>query len=87
MFMDIRQLLLTSLCCLIAGILAIMRERKRIGLNKFTEALTVIVPKGTVVRLKGYAILKGYKNESELIAHLVEKEMEKDRKNINMKDE
>lgn len=86
MYMDIKQVLFVSLGCIICAIILIIKERKRIGLNKFTEALTVIVPKGTVVRLKGYAILKGYKNESELIAHLIEKEMEKDRKNINMKD-
>lgn len=77
-------LVLVILCLIYIPFFSILKLR---GLNRYTELLTIVVPKGTVVKIKGYAILKGYKNESEMIAHLIEKEMEKDRKNINMKDE
>lgn len=79
-----RLFLVLVILCLIYLPLCLILKTK--GLNRYTELLTVIVPKGTVMKLKGYAVLKGYKNESDLIAHLIAKEMEEDRKNINMKE-
>lgn len=82
-FIPILFLIIVLILLMYAPILIFLKAK---GVNRFTELLTVVVPKGTVVRLKGYAVLKGYKNESDLIAHLIAKEMEEDRKNINMKE-
>lgn len=68
------------LACLIT---LLIQENKRIGADKWHEVLKIAVPKGTCEKLKAYALLKGYKSESEFIANLIDKEIQKDREKLN----
>ena len=57
----------------------VKRSRKKIGIDKYHELLNIVVPKGTVEKLRAYALIKGYKNEQQLIAKLIADEIEKDK--------
>lgn len=43
------------------------------------EILEIFIPKGTILKLRGYAVIKGYKNENEFIAALIDNELKKDK--------
>ena len=55
------------------------KSREKIGIDKYHELLNIVVPKGTVEKLRAYALIKGYKNEQQLIAKLIADEIEKDK--------
>ena len=57
----------------------VKKSRKKIGIDKYHELLNIVVPKGTVEKLRAYALIKGYKNEEQLIAKLIADEIEKDK--------
>ena len=57
----------------------IKKSREKIGIDKYHELLNIVVPKGTVEKLRAYALIKGYKNEQQLIAKLIADEIEKDK--------
>lgn len=57
----------------------VKKSRKKIGIDKYHELLNIVVPKGTVEKLRAYALVKGYKNEQQLIAKLIADEIEKDK--------
>ena len=57
----------------------VKKSRKNIGIDKYHELLNIVVPKGTVEKLRAYALIKGYKNEQQLIAKLIADEIEKDK--------
>lgn len=57
----------------------VKKSRKKIGIDKYHELLNIVVPKGTVEKLRAYALIKGYKNEQQLIAKLIADEIEKDK--------
>lgn len=57
----------------------VKKSRKKIGIDKYHELLNIVVPKGTVEKLRVYALIKGYKNEQQLIAKLIADEIEKDK--------
>ena len=57
----------------------VKKSRKKIGIDKYHELLNIVVPKGTVEKLRAYARIKGYKNEQQLIAKLIADEIEKDK--------
>lgn len=62
-------------------------SRKKQGIEnynpKFHELIQVIVPKGTRQQLKAYALIKGYRNEGELISYLINEELKKDNDKMN----
>lgn len=58
-------------------------ELKKIGLDKYHEVIKIVSPKGTKEKLKAYALIKGYKNEQELIAKLINDEIIKDNEKLN----
>ncbi len=60
----------------------VKKSRKKIGIDKYHELLNIVVPKGTVEKLRAYALIKGYKNEQQLIAKLIADEIEKDYKKL-----
>lgn len=66
-------------------ILVIMsrRELRKKGLDKYHEVIQIIAPKGTREKLKAYALIKGYKDEQELIAKLINDEIIKDSEKLN----
>lgn len=62
-------------------------SRKKQGIEnynpKFHELIQVIVPKGARQQLKAYALIKGYRNEGELISYLINEELKKDNDKMN----
>jgi purine-cytosine permease-like protein len=60
----------------------VKKSRKKIGIDKYHELLNIVVPKGTVEKLRAYALIKGYKNEQQLIAKLIADEIEKDKNKL-----
>ena len=62
-------------------------SRKKQGIEnynpKFHELIQVIVPKGARQKLKAYALIKGYRNEGELISYLINEELKKDNDKMN----
>ncbi|WP_297031166.1 hypothetical protein [uncultured Eubacterium sp.] len=68
----------------------VKRSRKKQGIEnfnpKFHELIQVIVPKGSRQQLKAYALIKGYRNEGELISHLINEELRKDNEKMNKKE-
>ncbi len=62
-------------------------SRKKQGIEnynpKFHEIIQVIVPKGARQQLKAYALIKGYRNEGELISYLINEELKKDNDKMN----
>lgn len=62
-------------------------SRKKQGIEnynpKFHELIQVIVPKGARQQLKVYALIKGYRNEGELISYLINEELKKDNDKMN----
>ena len=52
----------------------VKKSREKIGIDKYHELLNIVVPK-----LRAYALIKGYKNEQQLIAKLIADEIEKDK--------
>lgn len=50
----------------------------KLNVDKYHENILINVPKGTREKLKAYALIKGYKNEQELIKKLIADEIEKD---------
>lgn len=62
-------------------------SRKKQGIEnynpKFHELIQVIVPKGARQQLKAYALIKGYRNEGELISYLINEELKKDNNKMN----
>lgn len=59
------------------------KRLKKIGLDKYHEIIQIVAPKGTTEKLKAYALIKGYKNEQELIAKLINDEIIKDSEKLN----
>ena len=57
----------------------VKKSREKIGIDKYHELLNIVVPKGTVEKLRAYALIKGYKNEQQLLAKLIADEIEKDK--------
>ena len=76
------ETLQTIIPCLVVwigiGIFTYFIVKKR-GIDKYHELLNIVVPKGTVEKLRAYALIKGYKNEQQLIAKLIADEIEKDK--------
>lgn len=58
-------------------------EVKKLGLDKYHELIKIVAPKGTREKLKAYALIKGYKDEQELIAKLINDEIIKDSEKLN----
>ena len=58
-------------------------EMKKLGLDKYHEVIKIVAPKGTAEKLRAYALIKGYKNEQELIAKLINDEIIKDSEKLN----
>ena len=58
-------------------------EMKKLGLDKYHELIKIVAPKGTREKLKAYALIKGYKDEQELIAKLINDEIIKDSEKLN----
>lgn len=62
-------------------------SRKKQGIEnynpKFHELIQVIVPKGARQQLKAYALIKGYRNEGELISYLINEELKKNNDKMN----
>ena len=50
-----------------------------LNVDKYHENILLTVPKGTRDKLRAYALIKGYKNEQQLIAKLIADEIEKDK--------
>ncbi len=73
------SLSVTFIGCIIGWLIG----RKIRGINKYRELVQFIAPKGTKKWLKGYAALKGFKNESQLINYLIQKEFQADKDKIN----
>ena len=55
---------------------------KKYGKTKYHELITFAVPKGTKEKLKAYAVIKGFKNESDFISELINKEIQKDNEKL-----
>ena len=57
-------------------------NRKKQGLEnynrKYHDLIHIVIPKGAKDKLKAYALIKGFNNENELIAHLINEELRKD---------
>lgn len=49
-----------------------------LNIDKYHENILLTVPKGTREKLRAYAMIKGYKNEQQLIAKLIADEIQKD---------
>lgn len=56
----------------------VKKSREKIGLDKYHEIINIVVQKGTTEKLRAYALIKGYKNEQQLIAKLIADEIQKD---------
>ena len=50
----------------------------KLNVDKYHENILLTVPKGTREKLRAYALIKGYKNEQQLIAKLIADEVQKD---------
>lgn len=50
-----------------------------LNVDKYHENILLTVPKGTRDKPRAYALIKGYKNEQQLIAKLIADEIEKDK--------
>lgn len=74
-------------CWLITMPIILKLSRKKQGIEnynpKFHELIQVIVPKGAKQQLKAYALIKGYRNEGELISYLINEELKKDNDKMN----
>lgn len=86
----VRSILVGLLSCCIMfpfWLLMIKLIRKKQGIEnynpKFHELIQVIVPKGARQQLKAYALIKGYRNEGELISYLINEELKKDNDKMN----
>ena len=85
------ELLIKSIIILILWLILIpimlKISRKKQGIEnynpKFHELIQVIVPKGARQQLKAYALIKGYRNEGELISYLINEELKKDNDKMN----
>lgn len=81
--MEIKNIILLFVMCSAIAIITIIRERKMLGLNKYNEALTLIVPKGYKEKLKSIANLKGFPTESDYILDIIEEEIKKNQEKLN----
>ena len=50
-----------------------------LNVDKYHENILLTVPKVTRDKLREYALIKGYKNEQQIIAKLIADEIEKDK--------
>lgn len=50
----------------------------KLNVDKYNENIILTVPKGTREKLRAYALIKGYKNEQQLIEKLIADEIQKD---------
>lgn len=73
--------IIISIVCLVGFYLGIMYIKIKLNknINPKKEALIYItVTKEKAEQLKAYALIKGFKNENEFIAHLINEELQKD---------
>lgn len=87
---DIKKIFLYTIMLIVEIIIMFLIykiSRKKNGLEnynpKFHELIQVIVPKGAKQQLKAYALIKGYRNEGELISYLINEELKKDNDKMN----
>ena len=78
--MEIYLTFMITICSTLIGYLIVQIIR---GWRPYHEAIQFFAPKGTRKMLKGYAALKGFKNESQLINYLIQKEFQADKNKIN----
>lgn len=73
-------LYIAFLCLMIYLLTAFLGKiiKGNLNIDKYHENILLTVPKGTREKLRAYALIKGYKNEQQLIAKLIADEIEKD---------
>ena len=49
-----------------------------LSIDKYHENILLTVQKGTREKLRAYALIKGYKNEQQLIEKIIDDEIQKD---------
>ena len=73
-------LYIAFLCLMIYLLTAFLGKiiKGNLNIDKYHENILLTVPKGTREKLRAYAMIKGYKNEQQLIAKLIADEIQKD---------
>ncbi len=73
-------LYIAFLCLMIYLLTAFIGKiiKGNLNIDKYHENILLTVPKGTREKLRAYALIKGYKNEQQLIAKLIADEIQKD---------
>lgn len=73
-------LYIAFLCLMIYLLTAFLGKiiKGNLNIDKYHENILLTVPKGTREKLRAYALIKGYKNEQQLIAKLIADEIQKD---------
>lgn len=77
--------LIISIICLTGFFIGIMYIKRSVNkkINPKTETLIYLpIPKEKAEQLKAYALIKGYKDEKELINNLITEELIKDNERI-----